>query len=249
MSFTMEKDVEGAKVIYDVSKKVRWVDAFGETVVKHVLNPGEAVPVDDTTGDPTGFVMTVTEVGDGTTTAANSETVGEALLITTAANEYDGINLQAKNVAFKCEADKPMYFGIKCIADEATQNDLLVGLCTKDTDILAVETTHGITDDDVEGIFFFKADGGTVLQFKTYKDGSETNSAKYATAMGVIAAVYEFYWDGTDLKAYIDNNHVATFTTGMPDTELVPTINYRAGSAVARTLSVYWMRTFEIRAA
>ena len=248
MSFTMEKSFEGAKVIYDASKKVRWIDAFGETVVKHVLNPGEAVPVDDTTGDPTGFVMTPVEDGAGVSTVVNSETVAEALLITTAAGEYDGVNLQAKNVAFKCEADKPMYFGIKCIADEATQNDLLVGMCTLDTDILAVDTAHGITDDDVEGIFFFKVDGGTVLQFKTYKDGAETNCAKFASAMGVIAAVYEFYWDGTVLKAYINNIHVATFTTGMPDTEMVPTINYRAGSDVARTLSIYWMRTFEIRA-
>jgi len=246
MSFTMEKDVEGAKVIYDVTKKVRWIDAFGETVIKHVLNPGEAVPVDDTTGDPTGYVMTPIEVGEGTSIVANSETVGEALLITTAANEYDGINLQAKNVVFKCEADKPMYFGIKCIADEITENDLLLGMFIKKTDPLNESGSHAVNS-GAEGIFFHKIDGGTILTFKTYKDGVLTNTANYATALGVIAAVYEFYWDGTDLKGYIDNIHVATFTTGMPDTELVPTVNIRAGSAAARTLSIYWMRTFEIR--
>lgn len=248
MSITMEKSLGGAKVIYNASKKVRWIDVIGETVIKHVLNPGQAVPVDDTTGDPTEYIMTPIEVGTGTSTVVNSEAVAEALLITTAADEYDGVNLQAKNVVFKCEADMPMYFGIKCIADEATENDLLLGMFIKKTDPLNESGSHAVNS-GAEGIFFHKIDGGTILTFKTYKDGALTNTANYATAMGIIAAIYEFYWDGTDLKTYIDNIHVATFTTGMPDTELVPTINIRAGSAAARTLSVYWMRAFEIRTA
>ncbi len=246
MSFTMEKSFEGAQVLYDVSKKVRWIDAFGETVVKHILNPGQAVPVDDTTGDPTGYVMTPIETGTSDSVVVNSETLAEALLFTTDNLEYDGINLQAKNVAFKCEADKPMYFGIKCIASEATNLDLLVGMFIKKTDPLNESGSHAVNS-SAEGIFFYKVDGGTVLAFQVYKDGVLTNTANYATAMGTIAAVYEFYWDGTDLKAYIDNIHVATFTTGMPDTELVPTVNVRAGDGNARTLSVYWMRTIEIR--
>ena len=246
MSFTMEKSFKGAQVIYDVSKKQRWIDAIGETVVKHVLSPGQSSPVDDTTGDPTGYIMTPIEVGAGSSVVVNSESVAEALLITTAANEYDGANLQAKNVAFKCEADKPMYFGIKCLASEATNLDLLVGLFIKKTDPLNESGSHAVNS-GAEGIFFFKVDGGTVLAFQVYKDGALTNTAKYAVAMGVIAAVYEFYWDGTDLKGYIDNVHVATFTTGMPDTELVPTVNVRNGDGNVRTLKVHWMRTFEIR--
>ena len=128
MSITMEKSLEGAKVIYNASKKVRWLDVIGETVVKHILNPGQAVPVDEDTGDPTEYIMTPIEVGTGVSTVVNSEAVAEALLITTAADEYDGVNLQAKNVVFKCEADMPMYFGIKCLASEATNLDMLVGL-------------------------------------------------------------------------------------------------------------------------
>jgi len=247
MSITNEKSLDGAKVIYNTSKKVRWIDVIGETVVKHVLNPGQSVPVDDTTGDPTEYIMTPIETGSGASIVANSEAVAEALLITTDDLEYDGVNLQAKNVVFKCEADMPMYFGIKCVASEATNLDMLVGLAIKQTDPLNESGSHAVNA-AVEGIFFLKLDGATLLQFQVFKDGVLTNTADYVTAMGTIAAIYEFYWDGTDLKAYIDNKHVATFTHGMPDTELVPTINVRAGDANARTLKVHWMRTFEIRA-
>lgn len=247
MSITMEKSLDGARVIYNASKTVRWIDVIGETVVKHVLNPGQSVPVDDTTGDPTEYIMTPIETGlGGDSIVVNSEAIAEALLFTTDNAEYDGINLQAKNVVFKCEADKPMYFGIKCLASEATNLDMLVGLAIKKTDPLNESGSHAVNA-AVEGIFFLKLDGATLLQFQVYKNGVLTNTADYETAMGVIAAIYEFYWDGTVLKGYIDNNLVATFTHGMPDTEIVPTVNVRAGSAHARTLKVHWMRAFEIR--
>lgn len=247
MSWTCTKGQNGAIITYDASylNTKRWLDAVGETVVKHILHPGEAVPVDDTTGVPTVYAVTVT----GTSPVTNSELVGESLLLTTGGAEYNGINLQGKNVAFKCETGKPMYFGIKCIAENATLSDLLFGMCVLKTDLLKVSAAHGILATNVEGIFFFKATAGTVLQFKTYKDGAETNTADYATAHGVIAAVYEFYWDGSKLYGYIDNNLVGVFSANLPDTELTPSINIRAGSAAARTLIVHWMRAFEIRPA
>lgn len=245
MSWTCTKGQNGAIVTYDASylNTKRWLDAIGETVVKFKLEPGQAGGVDNATFIPNALTSTVT----GTSPVTVSELVGESLLLTTGGTEYNGINLQSKNVAFKCEATKPMYFGIKCIAENATLSDLLFGMCVLKTDLLKVSAAHGILATNVEGIFFFKATAGTVLTFKTYKDGAETNTATYATAHGIIAAVYEFYWDGSKLYGYINNNLVGVFSANLPDTELTPSINIRAGSAAARTLIVHWMRAFEIR--
>lgn len=248
MSWTCTKGQNGAIITYDASylNTKRWLDAVGETVVKHILEPGQSIGLDDQSAYlPNAYTLTVT----GTSPMTISELVGESLLLTTGGTEYNGLNLQSKNVAFKCETGKPMYFGIKCIADNATLSDLLFGMCVKKTDLLKVSAAHGILATNVEGMFFFKATAGTVLQFKTYKDGSETNTADYATAHGVIAAVYEFYWDGSKLYGYIDNNLVGVFSANLPDTELTPSINIRAGSGAARTLIVHWMRAFEIRPA
>ena len=245
MSWTCTKGQGGAIITYDGAylNTKRWLDAVGETVVKFKLEPGQAGGVDNATFIPNALTSTVT----GTSPVTVSELVGESLLLTTGGTEYNGINLQSKNVAFKCESTKPMYFGIKCIADNATLSDILVGMCIKKTDLLKTSAAHGILDTNVEGIFFFKATAATVLTFKTYLDGTEKNTATYATAHGIIAAVYEFYWDGSKLYGYIDNNLVGTFSANLPDTELTPSINIRAGSGAARTLIVHWMRAFEIR--
>ncbi len=245
MSWTCTKGQNGAIITYDAAylNTKRWLDAVGETVVKFKLEPGQAGGVDNATFVPNALTSTVT----GTSPVTVSELIGESLLLTTGGTEYNGINLQSRNVAFKCETGKPMYFGIKCIAENATLSDLLFGMCVLKTDLLKVSAAHGILAANVEGIFFFKATAATVLTFKTYKDGSETNTADYGTAHGVIAAVYEFYWDGSKLYGYIDNSLVGVFSANLPDTELTPSINIRAGSAAARTLIVHWMRAFEIR--
>jgi hypothetical protein len=230
---------------YDETTGLRIYDAVGDVQKFVPLTPE---PADDTTGDPTRFTMTVTEVGAGDTIAVNSVTAGNWLTITTAANEYDGINLQAKGEAFKLVAGKPLYFGAKIAISNATETDLLVGLMETNTALLAVAGAHAIGAANIEGAFFLKLDGGTVVTARTYENNAQTNSATWNTALDTNAHVYEITWDGvSQLGVYIDGGIVACFTGTLPNGDLTPSINFRAGSAAARVAEVHWVRCFQAR--
>ena len=230
-----------ATVIENDTLPTRWLDIFGEC---QKFDLGNGFPTDDTTGDPTSFVSTVTEVGTGTTTVVNSATAGEAMLITTAANEYDGTNLQLKGEAFKIEAAKPMYFGCKIKVSDATETDLLVCLAETDTALLNTATSHGTDYGTTDLIGFLKLDGTTTVSTQTVLDGTVTGSADYSTALGLVFVTLEMFWDGTTLSYYIDGNKITCVSASLPDGDLTPTINFRAGSAGAKTCEIAWWRTF-----
>ena len=248
MSWASYKGVDGAIVFYDNAyNNERWLDAIGEKVVKFLIEPGVTEPVDDTTGDPTRLIAKVTETGGGgDTTLVNAEEAGVALLLTTDNAEWDGGLYQAKNIAFKLEAGKKMYYGIKCAISEKTDSDLLVGLMVKDTACLLTAATHGIQPAGVEGIFFYKLDTEVEVFAKTFLDGVEKNSASGGDLADALAHTYEFYWDGSTLSMYFDNSLVAKFTENLPDTELTPSFEYRTGAAAAITKKIYWERAIKI---
>ncbi len=236
------KNVLTALVYYDGNNSDRWLDALGSDVVKYILGPGSAVAESSSE-----FVVTLVEGGAGESTIVNSATVGNSLLLTTDAAEYDGLNVQLRGEAFKIETDKPLYFGIKVTASEATNADLLVGLCETNTALLATSSAHAIGASNIEGIFFTKIDGGTSIVANVYKDNALTGSATYGTAFSTSATIFEWYFDGTTLYASVNGNVVGSFTDGFPDGDLTPSINFRAGSTDARTLQVAWLRAIEIR--
>jgi hypothetical protein len=219
----------------------RWYDIFNG--VKFDLGTG--FPADDTTGDPSQFTMTVTEVGTGNTTAVNDTNSGSSMLITTAANEYDGINLQVKGESFKLTASKPLYFGCKFKVSDATQSDIFVGLAETDTTLMATATAHAIALGG-DGAFFSKLDASTTLAGKMYLDGAQTATADYGTAL--IDDTYvtcEIYWNGSTLFYYIDGTMVNRIAASLGDGEMTPSINFRAGAAAAKTMSVAWLKCFQ----
>lgn len=213
----------------------RWVDAFGD-VTKFVLE--NSTPTDDTTGDPTRFVMTVTEAGAGDTTCINSVTAEEKLTITTAANEYDGINLQAKGSQFNVNSSKPFQMYCKLKVSDATQSDLLVGLASVDTSLLATGSAHAVSLTG-DGLFFLKLDATTTVSAEVYLDNSETGTADYATALGTSEVEFLIHYNGQVVNFYIDGSLVGGFTGSLPDSVLTPSINFRAGAAAAKTLTIY----------
>lgn len=230
------KRIFGNLVFYDGTEQ-RWVDALGPGVSKFLLNTAY-MPVDDTTGDLTGFTHTAVEVGAGDSTAVLAD---NTLLITTAANENDGVNLQVKGEAFLADATtKRIYFGINFQVSEATQADVLVGLCITDTDLLG-----GMTD----GIYFECLDGATDINFVLEKDSTETTSA---SAVGTLAdatnVTLEFVFDGTSIDAWVDGvAQTRLAVTNLPDNEyLTPSIHFLTGAASAETMTVNWMRAFQI---
>jgi hypothetical protein len=233
-----------SKVFFDDTKTLRWLDAFGPDVAKYILDG--IFSTDDTTGDPTQYTMTVTEAGSGNTTCVNATTAGDNMLITTDDAEYDGINLQGKGEKWKLESGKPLYFGCKMKVSDATQSDIFLGIAETDTTLMATATAHAIALGG-DGVFFSKLDGSTTVAFKNYLDGAETNTADYGTALDTEYHVYEFYWDGESLKGYIDNTLVGTFTGSLADGDMTPSVNFRAGAAAAKTMTIAWIRVIQLR--
>lgn len=202
------------------------------------FEPMTPEPCDDTTGDPTRLTITVTEAGvGGDTLVTNSVTAGGWLKVVTDNAEYDGANAQAKGETFKLEASKPLYFRGKVSIDNATESDLLIGLCETKTDLLKTGTAHGVNT-SVEGAFFLKVDGATTIFGKTYEGGTETNSVQASAAMTTSAITYEMVWDGSQLSFFVDGVNIGTVTANLPNGDLTPSFNIRAGSAAARTAEV-----------
>src|SRR6185369_13767992 len=110
---------------------------------------------------------------------------------TTDANEDDGIEMQLAGEAFELTTGQAAtYFGIRFKADEATQIDILAGLCITDTTLLG-----GMTD----GVYFEKLDGGTGTSFTVEKNSTETQADALATFAADTWTIWEFYWNGTAL--------------------------------------------------
>lgn len=226
----------GALVFYEDTQQ-RWIDAMGSNAVK-VLYDFARLPVDDTTGDPIEWTCTMVEAGSGDSTVTLGTEEGGVMIISSAANEDDGVNMQLKGEAFKLESGKPCYFGIRMKLSEATQSDVLVGLCITDTTLLG-----GMTD----GVYFEKLDGGTTINFVSEKNSTETTTA-LSTAMDTSYHIFEFLWDGTTLSCYLDGTETAHTQTNIPDDEpLTPSIHFLAGSAGVKTCTVDWLRAIQLR--
>jgi hypothetical protein len=240
MATVANKIINSAYVLYDKDCKNRLLDAWGEGVTKKILQSSYA-PVSSL---PAEWVVTTT---GSTPTVVNGTTAGTLILGTVTTAEYSGFNMQCLGTAYAFTANKPMYFGIKLTiggtGSPATDADLLAGLALIKTDLLNTSSTHAVTATGVEGLFLHKPSESTTGTVKSYVSGSLTDSAAYGTALTTTAFIFEVYWDGVAAYAYIDNNHVTTFTSGLPTVAVTPSINYRAGDGgVANTLTVSWMR-------
>lgn len=244
MNIDLYKQVGNSIILKSPEKDYRPLAAFGDDVVQYSLNAG--FPVDDTTGDPLGWTSTVVEAGTGTQIFANAVTGGgDIALITTAANEYDGGNYQLNGEAFDITSGKELYFGAKIKVSDATQSDLFIGLAETDTTLMNTSTSHAIALGG-DGLFFSKLDGVTAINAKSYVDGSETNTAAVSTALDTSYHWYEIVYNGTDVKFYFDGSLVSTFTADFPDGEITPSINFRAGAAAAKTLTIAKLVTIAI---
>jgi len=238
--------IRSCGVLRDSVNTWRWFDAFGPGVVKWILNPA-ALPVDDTTHDPTEFTNTIVEAGAGDSTVTVTDVAGGAILITSAANENDGYKMQlghgaggaGENVSFA--AHYPTYFGVNFQLNDATQSDVLLGFCITDTACL---------DAVSDGIYFRKVDASLLLYFVL-----EQNSVESATAAATMAdatnVTAEFLYSGSNIYVYADGTLVATIAdsdANFPNDELLRlTIEYLTGEAVANTCTINWLRFIQIQ--
>lgn len=226
----------GGALAYWEGHRKRLIDAVGSDVIRYVedfVSPGVASDA------VTGWVITLVEAGAGETTVTLPDAVGGALLITTDAAENDGANLQLDGESYELTTDqRAVYFGVRVRTGEATQSDLLVGLCITDTDLLG-----GMTD----GTYFRKVDGSTSLAAVTEKDSTETETTGVLTVAADTDYILEFFFDGTSVEFFVDGTSVAKHTTNIPDDEaLTPSIHFLTGNAAAETCQVDWIRAIQI---
>lgn len=221
----------------------RLFDAFGNNVRKWLMHG--PLPADDTTNSPTDLIVTAIGAASAVTVAQEA---GKSLVLTTDAAEFDGLNIQVQGEAFKLASGKPVYFGAAIIVPEATDLDLLVGLCELKTDLLKTSVAHGVLATNVAGVFFLKTDGATTIEMKAYKAGAQTFTGVASAAITKdVEHLFEISWDGSILKFYYDSVLISQISASLPDGDLTPSINFRAGSAAARVGSVSWMRCIQLR--
>lgn len=177
---------------------------FGE--VNHFTD----LPIDDTTGLPTGWTATVVDVGAGATTIALASKIGGWLRIEAAGNEDDGAQIQKHGLMYQPTATNKLWFGARVLLDEATQSDGFIGLAATDTTVLA--------SDAAVYIGFAKNDGDANWDFVS-NDTAETEVAAVATAVAATAVNLDFAWDG-------------------PAGTITPYINGVAGTAISTAADV-----------
>ena len=235
--------LHNALILRDSDINGRWYDAWGNGVVKH-LEDFVTWPKDDTTGDPTEWKYTPTEDGTGDSLAIITDKAGGELLITTAANDNDGVNMQLGATAgenVKLDGENKLYFGIRFAISDATQSDVFFGVGVTDTD-----WSGGITD----GLYFRKPDSSTAVSLVMEKDSVESVTT-LATLTAAVYVTLEVIYDGNTVKAYVDGQEKCSLSKNVvtfPDNEeLRLTLEFLAGEAAAKTMSVSWLRMIHLR--
>jgi len=232
-----QAQVRNNLVVRDSLATWRWYDAWGPNVSKWMLR-GDGWGVSTTT---TYSGATVTVATAGTLVGVASED-GGGVAFTPSGTEDQGLQLQALSEQFKFHTDWPAYFGFKFKNVDADQADWIGGLCITDTTLLG-----GMTD----GIYFRSVDATAALTFVIEKDSAESEVA-VATCVDATYLTAEYYYDGTNVYAYINGVLAATLAKSLAafpnDEHLTPSIALLTGEATANTLTVEWARAIQIRA-
>lgn len=219
----------------------RIVDAFGENVLKYILQPGCVAGLGATAVDPYGWIATVVEAGAGTTEFVGSAVAGSVATITCAANEDDGGNYQLSGESFELTTDQGLvYAGLTCAINDVDQTDLFFGYAIADTTVLG-----GVSD----AVYLECLDGAATVTAVTEKDSTETSTTSVGTMTDATMHTLELLYRGADdnVKFFFDGAEVATHTANIPDNEaLHPTIAFLTGEAVANTCDIRAMRFIQI---
>jgi len=229
------KYVNGALVYYD-TYDYRWLHAVGPTVREWEMRFG----CDFTTAME--YTVTAINTGGGTSTIAQGITAGDRALITTDDADNDSINLQVVGTPFQLASGHPLYFGAKVSINEATESDLLVGMATKDTTLIAAHALNVVDD----GIYFYKLDHTTDI-YGAYEKAGTVGATASGTAMDTSKHIYEIFYDGVGvISYYLDGGLVVQAASGYPTVVLSPSLFFATGSAAVKTCSAEWIRCIQL---
>jgi hypothetical protein len=196
-------------------------------------------PTDYDTAD---WTLTTTEAGAGAATEAIGNLAGGVLVVTNDAADDDADFFQSTKEVYKYAANKALEFEIRFKLSDVTQSDFIAGLVITDTTPLA----------NSDGIFFRKNDADTYPDLVICKNGTETVIALPDPLVDDTWVKLGFYHDegGDTIQAFVNDVRVGAITdlTNAPDDEeLAVTFGIQNGEAVAKVLSVDYIRVIEQR--
>ena len=239
MADVIGRRIAGNLVYVDKAAHIkRIVGAIGPDVFEY-FNDFMRGPGIDTAFD-NEWTVTRVEAGGGESEVTLTDAAGGVLLITTDASENDGINMQAIGEHFNLAGTgiRALYFGARFKISDATQSDFFIGLCDTDTDILT-------SADDSIG--FRKPDGSTTVSFVVEKAAAETTATAFTADTSYHIAEFYYDADAADLEVFVDGTSQGTVAiTNLPDEEQRVSMQFLAGEAVAKTMSVDWVRVVQI---
>jgi hypothetical protein len=227
--------VGNSLVFRDVDKPWRWFDAIGPDVSKTIINP-----MQNGIATTTSYAGAVTTVATSGTLVTEQSEDGGAITLVPAAADNQGIQIQFGE-GFSFASKWPCYFGARFKNVDVTQSDWLIGLAIWDTTLL---------DDTTDGIFFRTVDASAALSFVLEKNTNETLAA-VATLVDATYVDAEWYYDGTNVTAYINGVEVAsvagTNANFCNDEHLALSLALLSGEATSNILSVAWARAIQVR--
>ena len=183
-----------------------------------------------TAGD---WTETATSVGAGTSAITIDDTDGGVALVTTAANENDGIFIESQGESFLLESGKKTWIKARLFVGDAIQSDLIVGLHSTDT-----------TPQDATMRFLFESvDGAAALYFNNDNNTTDTDSDTVLTLADDTFVTIGAYYDGvTTIELFATGAKVTTMTgITVPAAEMAIGFGYLNGAAGAETAGLDYL--------
>lgn len=178
------------------------------------------------------WTVTTTEAGSGSATEAlAADELGGALAITNDDADDDSDSLEAVHEVFKLQAGKKAWMSARVKVSDADAVDMFMGLAVNNSgDVLGAADRVG----------FQINDGDESILCKSEKDGTETSTDSGQDASDDTYIKLEMRYDGgAGLMFYIDDEHVATHTSNIPNDEnIAVAMQIVNGAAAAKVLTV-----------
>tara|TARA_R110000787_G_scaffold37078_1_gene94399 strand:- start:110 stop:799 length:690 start_codon:yes stop_codon:yes gene_type:complete len=178
----------------------------------------------------TEWTITATSAGTGTSAITTPDTHGGMALITSAANENDGLFAQTIGETFLMASGKKAWLKTRLNISDAIQSDWIVGLHSTDT-----------TPQDATMRFLFESvDGAAAVYFNNDNNTTDSDSSTVATMVDATFLTLGAYWDGAGtIKLYADGVHVTTMSDiTVPAAEMAVGFGALNGSASVETTNI-----------
>ena len=228
-------------VFRDLTYLAESSESVWDTAPMLVLDPGAADLYYDEFGDFVGnaAAWTITET-DAAATEATSQSRPTSLYVANTATDNDGVEIQLLGEGFKLASGKPLWFEARIQCNDATQSDLIVGLCITDTSLITAMS---------DGVTFRKHDGDANIDFVTEKNSTETSAD---TGVDLVASTWiklGFWFNGSGtVTPYVNGVAKTAHTTNIcDDEELTVSIAVQNGEGAAKNLSVDYVRVLQVR--